>query len=1173
MRVPPLLLLAGLAFFTELPASAQDKPTDTYSAHLSLVRYDMPVGFSSGYAPTRQLAVRKLDGGDAVDWVDISLSGKRLFQKGPEETLPVTIRRGSAASSPFQVATDDVIEPGNHWFRPIEWRPGRRHLYTADFSARSANSSDAATGRYELWTFPLKLSSEGAPAVKNVVVKYRGKRVYHRDGPWRSLTLLLPGNQPGHQYELSVDGRTVLRFDIGLMPVKLGSPVEQLYRVNATLPGDPPIKVWTVSRPERFPHAKEWAADVAALSGGLPRGPGPVQLTTPAQRLGTTVPRSPVTNYAMALPLGKSAGFLGQGARGFSGDTSQYAEYLEGLGYDAVFDPVGSIPDSTDPNSLERRLNVLGASGLQLGFQYDQNWSRPSLQHPNLAILAHSLPDWHRPLYRSASLAAQRFVAFPNFIGLAIGSETGGYGRHLQSAPPIPDRPWGEAMTAFMKDSTPRIPRSRSLGEREFDYEFSTATDEFNRYVARYESTFRQYGYFAEAVRNVSSRLVFTTGSFGGVPARGARGGWPWATVPGRVMFEGVAVQQAHDQNDGRAAKPMHLVSLIDRLRSYSPRKKTWALLDNFHGIYGREAFQRATAIVLTRGVQGVGTNFIPAQGGDQDREVPDYIREMNGWVRRYGGVIARTEPQAVIGVFYGHHQAVLRPVVTGDDPSPDNLMAGSHEGKVAEALFLCHAAGLPARVITYQELLREPLPSSMKAVFLVGLEKYDESWNWATGLEKPLGEFLQRGGRIIADETSFSPVECKRPGLALGAYVAQRDIDPTPQLFERNAKNIATLRAEFADATPLVASSGDPDVWVVPAMCGDVQYVTVLNQAFAGGPASTELLRAANPKATKPERWKTKANASLYVPPQTAEIEWRTDRPIYDVRSAQRLTNEQASKPDLTQQGFQWYALPPAEISGIELAVQMETAGGANPYYEAIVQTGGERNIRGIPVQITISSGKERLELFGATGWPIRLPLTMADLGVWQVFAIDLLAGTTSGVEIQPPGRINENPQNVSVRVLEPSALTRFALRKTVPLVVALTPEQVKQTRFMEQAKALEAYYRECGRTVSISRVEPGSVVESLQPLRSPHRYPRWKTVAADLVLIGTPDTNVLVRDQARGGLLPSAEGKQGEGRATVAFTRSAFVGEFDVLNVIASDEAGLTAAVKTIKGTASKD
>ena len=73
-----------------------------------------------------------------------------------------------------------------------------------------------------------------------------------------------------------------------------------------------------------------------------------------------------------------------------------------------------------------------------------------------------------------------------------------------------------------------------------------------------------------------------------------------------------------------------------------------------------------------------------------------------------------------------------------------------------------------------------------------------------------------------------------------------------------------------------------------------------------------------------------------------------------------------------------------------------------------------------------------------------------------------------------------------------------------------------------------------------------------------------------ADLVLFGTPSSNVLLLDQARGQLFPDGITVPLAGEADVIYTRSPFVGEYDVVNVIASDATGITAAVGALTSAA---
>jgi hypothetical protein len=596
------------AFLCRAVAETEPPPAE-YAATLALVRYDLPRAFSNGYAPTRLLAQR-VGGTNAVDWPDFTLNGQPLWRGGPEETVKLRLRRGREAASNFQAPSDDVIQPGAHWLRPMLGSAKRRHIYTADHTARTGGSSLESGGRYELWTFPYLLRSEGAPAVKNVVVKYAGRVVFQKPGPWRSLTLLLPASEPGKKYEVSVAGRPAIAFEAGLLPVKLGTPQERQIPVNASVPGDGP-KITLTHLPRTaapFPHQREWDADVAALGKPIATMPAQERAKGIARWLGLEVPRSPFTIYAAALPHGMSGGF-------FKADTkpAEYAAMLAEGGYDAVFDPAGALPPPGDPQSFEHRASALAVRGVKLGLQYDQSWTRPSLQHPSLHLLAHSLPEWHAPLYRSLSLATQRFARLPNFFGLQIGAGSAGYMNLRPASPPSPDRPWGEAMIAFAGMAQPRVPRLAAHGPAEFpDEQPGVSVPDFLKYTGRYDASFQQYGYFAEAVREAAQGHVFTTASFGSAPGDAARGGWPGGTVPGRIIFQNVDTQQAYDWNATHAAKPLHNVALTDRLRSYAPRTRTWSLLDDFRLLHGREAWQRSVALALTRGIQGLGVNFLP---------------------------------------------------------------------------------------------------------------------------------------------------------------------------------------------------------------------------------------------------------------------------------------------------------------------------------------------------------------------------------------------------------------------------------------------------------------------------------------------------------------------------------------------------------------------------------
>jgi hypothetical protein len=450
-----------------------------------------------------------------------------------------------------------------------------------------------------------------------------------------------------------------------------------------------------------------------------------------------------------------------------------------------------------------------------------------------------------------------------------------------------------------------------------------------------------------------------------------------------------------------------------------------------------------------------------------------------------------------------------------------------------------------------------------MKALLLVGLDQPDSSRFWADGLAPVLQKFVDRGGKILADEESVCPVPCTKTGMKVAAYVSQMNVDPTPMLFSRNVENVSQLRAAMEEVPPPLAKSESETVWAVPTQCADVQYVTVVNEGYAEGDEAQERLLPADPRATKPEFWKLKGNASLYVKPQTGNLNWNTNRPIYDVRLGKKLSPEEAAQVDLTKDGFQWYALPPREITKPEVSVEKGVSG----FYEAKVSLEGGSHVGGVPVQLTVTGPSDSATIYSATEITTRLPLRESDDGDYTITATELLTGLSETARItnHATAAVTGRP---AVEVREAAAVTKFATRKKVPLTIALTPDQEKDNALAAQAQALKAFYQKKGRNVSVGSIKPGGVVVSLQPVRSPNRYPQWKTSTSDLVLFGTPGNNVLLLDQARGGVLPRHFSPPPPTEAALIYTRSPFVGECDALNIVATDSAGFKAAVEKLVG-----
>ncbi len=1113
------------------PTVAADFPPPKHYVNLSLVRFDSPKGFTEHYGSTRQLAERR-PGPDAVDWPTITVEGAPLFQKSAEDGREFLLREDPMSRPLFRQPYDPALQPGDHWLRPVAWLWGRRYVYTTDRTARSWE------GDYELWTFPVRVQGEGAADVKNVVLSVGGQEVVRAAGPLHSLTLLLPQNVSGKPYTLTVDGREPVTFDAGLRPVTPGSPKDQPIPIHLTLPGaGPTLTVASVDRPDRFPNAKEWADDLIALNSAsrIPAQPPVVpQRKGMARHLGLDVPLSPLATYNVSLTHGMSLGhfFFSEQGPAFGGTLEEYARHLAALGYDRVFEQV--FPDRTgspqDPRGYDRWMATLAAQGVQGGL------NPLTLSDPNQAFYSYSLPDYHQPKYRDAQLLLQRFGRYPNLAGITMGADNAAYVPYWDWAPPIPNRPWGEAFLAFNGDRPPTVPVGPSIPNPLAPHEVRAAdTRAFVEYLHRYDETFRQYGYFAHAAAEVNPALAFTTGSFGSSPGVGGRGGWPWASVPGKPIFEGLPVLQAYDWNEQASSRPMHNEALMDRLRSVYPKKPAWALLDEFKLFFGREARQRAYALALTRGLKAIGTNSLVHSTGPAARPpMSTEFRELNDWIHRFGGAYAMTEPMPSIGILYVHPQELLRRPVRDEFPGEEELTKGSHEGKVTEAFFMCHAAGWPAKVVTPDELKRGLAPS-VTALLLVGLNRFDSSWVWYEGMEPLLDRFAKGGGRILTDNETTCPAPCVNTGMNLAAYVINSGTDATPMMIARNADNFVRLRKAMAGVPPPLAVSTDPTVWAVPTVAGDTQYVTVINQASESG-----------------------QNASKVVKPQTGALTWNTSRPIYDTRLGRKISPEEAAHVDLTRDAFRYYALPPAEVTPPQVLLNRDDAG----FFEAHVSIVHPRPMSGIPLQFTVTQGTDTAIVYGATGLLTRLPVRDTDTpGRYTLTVKELLSGLTRSVIFTvKPGAARRDAEAVR----RAQAIRAFLARKTTPLTLALTPRQAANPKLAAVADQLVAWLTARGRKPSRGIVEPGGVILSLQPVQAIQRYPQWRSIPSDLALLGAPSDNVLVLDQARGYLLPEEPAASARGTAAVTF--SPFEGGYQALNLLGADEAALQRAMTAL-------
>jgi hypothetical protein len=1099
------------------PATSADIAVPMEGVRLYLTRFDQPLGLKTDYAPTRH-SVLRVPGPNAVDWPTITIDGKPVFTKDSVEDIFLPLRGGAALADPagnkfnsiLKVDGDTPVMPGNHWVRAVAWRWNRKDIYTVDPTARGSN--DITPPDYELFGFPIVIKGAGNGKIQSITLTSEGQTVYQRQEALDSLTLVLPAAK----YELQVNGAAAQSFETGLEPIVIGHPRDVMRKVNLSFADGTTVSM--PSAAETFTEQKDWDADVALMAAPATADANPNStINRPGPVPFADIPVSPIQIHGIAMSHGMSGGWFHEGQQGpaFTGDVDAYASHLADLGYDQVIHGVGSGWENSKGLPTEQLLNALAQHGIKAGIY-------PStLGDSNLPIYFYCLADYHAPKIRDIQLVTQRFASYPNFLGIYFGGDNGAYARYWDWSPP--KTRWAEAFENLISGAR-TVPRGPEIQYPMQPFERVDTESNFLDYVAKYDQTWGTYGQLAHAVTDILPQAIVTTGSFGSSPGVLGHGGWAIGTVPGKLIFDGMPVQMAYDWNENNTSEPMHLVALLDRLKSDHPEKATWAQVDDFGLLFGREGRQRAYALALTRGVTSIGSNFL-ANGQSFSKIIPDPAaaenaakvddyRDLFKWIHTYGGAYAGTKPDAKIAILYVENQAISR----GVNNPPDK---GSQEGKTTEALFLCHAAGWPAKIVTPDEL-RAGLDPGISALLLVGLNKIDDTWNWSQGLEGALQKFTSRGGKILVDDESFSPLPAVETGMQVMAYLTELSsppgVSPSIQLFERNKENIGLLQKAMANTPPPVAASSSPTIWAVPHTTGDVQYVTVVNWGYQPG-----------------------TNADKDVMPQTGTLAWHTDRPIYDVRAGRLLTAEEATHVDLTKNGFCLYALPPKPVAKPSLALNGETA---------TVDVGG---VHGVPVRIDVHANDKTYTVFAASGTPAKLPLQANQEN--QVQATELLSGQTSETMKADATSL---PATSSPAADQSIQVAQFLSRKDVPVVVALTSEQAADPKMTALADRVVKLLKSHDRDARVGRADPTDVVQSIQVAQSINKYPKWQTADVDLVLFGSPANNVLLFDQVRGCLLPA---QPAEGR--ILLTYSPFVGGCDALNVLGTNADTLAASI----------
>ena len=909
-----LLVVPGGVWFavsSSAPVVAQDNKQ--FKVNFRLTRFDQPGGGSQGLPIGWSFnhVARRSDAPHVVDWPTLTLSdGQTLWGKNADEW--VTVQPLLENRNSFEQQPDDVtIEPTGQFVRVLTsgnsgLGDSRAQVFTAHRSGRSNNNT------VELIGYPVRI--QGNEPIRSATLQLGGREVYNRAFTERveSLTLLLPHSQRDQPYLLTVNGQGPVELRPGPAPTVIGEPKDEQRQINVAIPGAGGFRAVTAPA-DVSAYEKTWADDVAAMRAAkrdeliatLPQ-PDERKIAKISDFLGIEVPRSPLPFQANFTQYGMSTGFSNAGSRNenfFDHDNPEaYADLLAASGFDRVFEPVsggyltgnGYWPKQWNwpANYFDRLYDRTAQHGIKLGLY------PTGLEPYNYEVRMATLP-WYRPMaYRLLQWNHQRFAVEPNLAGIVAGGEGTGYDPYFGNFGPQANFPWARAMNVWMaspeyqKIGVPANPNWFREGPHSGGWrnKGKLSVRQYQAVYDAYDRLFAGYGLWSEAIKEIDPTFTATTNSYGNGWGQHATGTWSFNPI---AQFSDMDEMLAYDWNERETHKPYHLVALADRLRSAYPNKPLHATVDDFTGILGGKARERAYALALTRGVDAIGSNSVPSDAPEltiakYSGMVEDY-RDVSEMVRRMGGVYKQTRPLAKIGIVYDFRQERLRTNLGwGEAESKRHISTdpqvlekyyreGSHGGKTIEALLACQAAGWPARLVTRQELERGA-PADVDALLLVGLNRVDwgqaNDWVWYEGVEKEMQAFAARGGKVLLDGESVAPVEAVKTGTNFAPYVIQGPDETLPPLLERNRENGRRLSAALKGVEAPIARSDNERVWAVPSQAGNTQYVTLANWNWG----TTEAKNFTRVDPTLDFNWERGApsQGATQFAPDEFEVVWR---------------------------------------------------------------------------------------------------------------------------------------------------------------------------------------------------------------------------------------------------------------------------------------------------------
>jgi len=814
--------------------------------------------------------------------------------------------------------------------------------------------------------------------------------------------------------------------------------------------------------------------------------------------------------------------------------TNDTAAETARLGFNTVFTPLSSSWNRNSPGTRLTEPELAAEELLRRNISFVMCPVLPELGGPHAP--GQAALSWFDPEVIDASAHlleyhTQACRRFPNFLGI--------------NAVDQPSVPWSDI---FMDARFRSVTGLDTPGRRD--------TSDVDRYVAyqifRNHTINDFHALMKSRIRRIDPAVRLASQTSAGVmPSEGM---YP----PANTAFD-ILSMNVFDHWPGSNNWAAFAASLRRANRSVFTNRPLWTLT----GSYGimPDQWRTAWALAMSEKLEGHGYS-LNAEELHTDRPWAEFslaeIARINRILQRYGNFFLKLERRVEpLALWYSLAQA---------SAEPDS----GYEQEVAGAFLALKRAHFPVSIVTDEDI-RAGLLGEHKVLFAVGVNYVQDD------LRESIENFRSEGGRLVADRASMAFEAAVRMDADFREFAESMAEAARAWNENRTADAMRLRRCTVAEVSirrqldavkrtllPLVerpAYADTPDVFITVQHRGRAKYVFLVNVASE--------YRHPN----EAERWVTMReavpiSANITIPSAPGRI-------AYDLWTGRRLQLNAAGSVSLRLPpgGLTVLCLLPYGEPGvpdIRMSVDEQRPGTFYFGTDSVVRDGGI-----VPAHVILKRPDgtvafEKYDTINMSGSRWSYPMASNEPGGdWCVTIRNLLTGAER-YALMPVGGLRTGTRPIITRrgpvaAFDSHAYAPFVKRSQLTISPGSGTERFAELlalRVNADIRPPDALYRRRdARNVLLVRHSTAHSLIHSQP--EMHNTPASITTGRNLILIGSPENNKLIREINQSGILraPITRETLGPGQAMLAHVWSPFDSGLDAVIIAAYDEDGLQA------------